>query len=981
MSIQEQAYLSFALWEIRLRGIHVYDYHIDMEPQFLPFVTHLPFLQDGRKEIAKKWWQFRTPKVETVIDEHAIQEYFALPPVKHTPTKTTTFEIVLTDLTPSTSTQIQQLLQTISTFNSWVSIEIIGAHEEIVILITSSILYASILQRALKIIYPSLRVYESSKTLEHYAKPHPHSHSQVHTYGLKNECIIPLSIPHKELHSLDGLLTIMETLQQDEIVVYQIAIQGTSVPWSNHMSRVYDKMFQKDDAVQLGSKTKLNSFLCFVNLRTLIHSNSSHRINILGKLVKETVIQSSTSSYNQLCEVSNNKTDIDVKIDDVINRVTCQSGMLLSVDEISSFIHIPPPHLQTGKLALTSRTTVEVPQILTNNETILGVNSHHGIINNVTVNTEQRLRHTHIIGATGTGKSTLLLSMMKQDLDNGNGFMLLDPHGDLIDDLVGHIPEERKDDVILIDPSDMEFPLGVNIMSAESETQKIVLSSDLTGLFKRFSTSWGDQMEAILSNAINTLLEHKDAHTLVHLRQFLSDKNFRKEILATITDTFITNFWEYDFPTLRKNSITSIITRLDTFLRPKVIRGMMNQTGGVDFGKVIQSKKIVLVKLAQGIIGTSNSYLLGSLLVAKLYQYTQERQLLDANKRHPYYLYIDEFQNFITPSMEALLSGARKFGLGLILAHQNIEQLQRNNAKITNSLLANAGVQVVFRVGVSDGKKLEQGFAHFSNKDFQELSIGEAILRVQRSDWDCNISTALLPYINGSTIYEYIQKQSREKYSTQEVVESHIGKQEESKVPVVVPMTNEGQPPIVEETKERDIKKEIEEFKTQERKRINERTHRKMQKTIQSIGQRYNWGAYIEHKVSNPDGFIDVALHIDNIKIAVEISVTNTTHYEVQNIQKYLNNGYDVVFMCCNNSSHLQAIEKRATTTIQSKYLKKVRFGNMEALDRFLHIIHTEQKPKTKTIRGYKVKVGFKESIGLGSRDELIDTVLKSLRK
>jgi len=673
--------------------------------------------------------------------------------------------------------------------------------------------------------------------------------------------------------------------------------------------------------------------------------------------------------------------------------------MLLNSTELAGLFHVPPEHLRNGKLRVKEKTSKSVVKELQGHQTIIGTNIHHNTSNSVTLSTSQRLRHTHIIGATGAGKSTLILHMMKQDIDNGHGFCLLDPHGDLVDDILSHIPDSRKDDVILLDPSDMDFPLGINVLRADTDAQKIVLSSDLTGLFRRFATSWGDQMEAILGNAINVFLERKTGGTMLELRRFLTDKGFRKQILEEVDDPYLSNFWEVEFRQLRSGAVSSITTRLDTFLRPKVIRGMMNQKDGINFRKILNKKKIFLVKLSQGLIGESNAFLLGSLITAKLYQYAQERQRMDKSKRHPFFFYMDEFQNFITPSMEALLSGARKFGLGLILAHQDLQQLQRNDAKIANSLLANAGVQVVFRVGVSDGKKLEQGFADFTNDDFQTLSIGEAIVRVQRSDWNCNIKTTLLPKVENEEIYKYVLNRSRKLYSKPqvEVFTQYKNKETKTKQPKPkVVITNEEKKATISQKKEdlpkiepiqivrddkRNINKEIEDYRKQAQEKSDKRIHRKMQDSVKLIGERYNWGAYIEHKVSNPKGFIDVALHINKVKIAVEISVTNSIDYEIRNIQKCLSNGYTMVFMCCNKEIHLKNIEKRAKEKLSEKSLKFVRFGNMDVLDTFLHTIHLEQQSKVMNIRGWNVRVKTSDKTGLNSKDELIDTILKSMRR
>ncbi|MBK9631946.1 MAG: type IV secretion system DNA-binding domain-containing protein [Saprospiraceae bacterium] len=330
----------------------------------------------------------------------------------------------------------------------------------------------------------------------------------------------------------------------------------------------------------------------------------------------------------------------------------------------------------------------------------------------VTLSDQHRLRHMHVIGVTGTGKSSLLLKLIIQDVNQDRGIAVLDPHGDLIDEIIKNIPENRLKDVILVDPSDSEYPIGLNLLSAYTDPEKIILSSDLVALFRRFATSWGDQMTSVLANAINAIIESDNGGTLIDLRRFLVESNFRNKFLQTVTDPNILYYWKNEFQLLRANTVAPILTRLDTFLRPRIVRNMMAQKEGLDFNDILENKKILLVKLAQGLIGEENSYLLGTLFVAKLHQAAQQRQNIPPEQRKPFYFYIDEFQNFITPSMSAILTGARKYGLGLILAHQDLDQLAHRDNELANSVLSNPAIRVCFRCEIKTQTKLKVDF-HF----------------------------------------------------------------------------------------------------------------------------------------------------------------------------------------------------------------------------------------------------------------------------
>jgi hypothetical protein len=203
-----------------------------------------------------------------------------------------------------------------------------------------------------------------------------------------------------------------------------------------------------------------------------------------------------------------------------------------------------------------------------------------------------------------------------------DGVGVIDPHGDLIDQILGHVPEKRFDDVVLFDPADTDYPIGFNILSAHSELEKNILSSDLGAVFRRLSTSWGDQMNSVLQNAILAFLESDRGGTVAELRRFLIEPAFRNDLLKSVSDSEVVYYWQKSFPHLSGNkSIGSVLTRLDTFLAQKPIRYMVSQPENrLDFAHIMDTSKIFLAKLSQGQIGAENAFLLGSLLVAKFQQ-------------------------------------------------------------------------------------------------------------------------------------------------------------------------------------------------------------------------------------------------------------------------------------------------------------------------------------------------------------------------
>jgi len=510
-----------------------------------------------------------------------------------------------------------------------------------------------------------------------------------------------------------------------------------------------------------------------------------------------------------------------------------------------------------------------------------------------------------------------------------------------------HIPEDRNEDIVLIDPSDEDFPEGINLLQAGSESEKIILSSDLVSLFRRFSSSWGDQMTSVLGNAINAFIAIDGGGTLVELKRFLAEKKYRDGLLKQISDPNVVYYWRNEFPHLRTNSIAPILTRLDTFLRSSIIRNMMAQREGISFHRVINSRGILLVKLAQGLIGEENSYLLGSIILAKLHQAALHRQKVGEKDRSPFFLYVDEFQNFVTPSMSAILSGARKYGLGMILAHQDLEQVRSADRELLNSLLANPAIRVMFRCGEQDARTLVQGLSGFDESDLQNLDVGQAIARIERKDQDFNITTPLVRSELSSELQEErtttLIDLSRGKYGKNKVeIEAEILDQlgnitipeEIRPLPFAAPGKSKKQeipeihdPAIVEDQAKEYVQKDA------ERRSIRE--HRFLQEYIKKTGENFGYKGIIEAATPDGQGRIDIALVRDNFSIAVEVAVTNTVENEVNNIRKCLAAGYDKVVVCSNDRKHLDAI--------QSLFLAKEIPGDVGF---FMHL-----PPKLTTLR------------------------------
>jgi hypothetical protein len=335
-----------------------------------------------------------------------------------------------------------------------------------------------------------------------------------------------------------------------------------------------------------------------------------------------------------------------------------------------------------------------------------------------------RRAHLYLLGKTGTGKSTLLESLMLADLKKGYGFALLDPHGDLVKKVKANIPWSRRDDVIDFDVPDKHQPYGFNPLASVAVDKRPLACSGLIQVFKHlWSDSWGPRLEYILRNCLLSLLDYPNS-TLADILKLLSDREFCKKVIPFITNKQIKEFWikEFDkYPErLKAEAISPIQNKVGAFLsHPLLQKILTNPEKPLSLRKVMDEGKILLVNLAKGSFGEDTSNLLGSLLISRFDLAALSRANLPEDERTDYTLYLDEFHNFTTQSLVLMLSELRKYRLSLILAHQYLTQLEPT---IRDAILGNVGTIIVFRIGAADAEVLAQEFApEFKITDFINL--------------------------------------------------------------------------------------------------------------------------------------------------------------------------------------------------------------------------------------------------------------------
>ena len=339
-----------------------------------------------------------------------------------------------------------------------------------------------------------------------------------------------------------------------------------------------------------------------------------------------------------------------------------------------------------------------------NDLTVLGLTDYRGEKITFGIKKEDKFRHMYIVGKTGTGKSVFLSNMIISDMKEGNGLCLLDPHGELVDAVLEHIPTNRINDVILFDVADSDFPIGFNLLQAETEDGKNLIASGVVTTFKRlFGTSRGPRLEYILRNVVLSLVEYPNA-TLMHILRILTDKNFREEVIANIKDTVVMKFRVNEFgkwnDKQREEAVGPITNKVGQFLSSKLVRNIFGQPRTkLNMRKAMDEGKIILVNLSKGRIGEDNANMIGSLLVTKIQIDAMSRADIPAHMRRDFYMYIDEFQNFASESFVTILSEARKYKLSLIVANQYTSQLI---PEIRDAIFGNVGTTISFTVGKDD---------------------------------------------------------------------------------------------------------------------------------------------------------------------------------------------------------------------------------------------------------------------------------------
>ena len=411
-------------------------------------------------------------------------------------------------------------------------------------------------------------------------------------------------------------------------------------------------------------------------------------------------------------------------------RFFIDQGFILNIEELASLFHLPHTTVETPNIVWATTKTAEPPAKIPTAKThdasdisLFGVSNFRGTNTVFGIGRRDRARHMYIIGQTGTGKSGLLELLTLSDVYYDQGIAIIDPHGDYAQSIMKFIPERRVKDVVYFNPADADFPIGFNPLEVTDPSLKNHTSSELVGVLKRMFESWGPRLEYILRYTILALLDYPNA-TMLDITRMLTEKSFRNDVIAHVSDPVVRNFWTIEFASWNEKfaseAVAPVLNKVGAFTANPMLRNIVGQTkSSINIRQLMDEGKILIVNLSRGVIGEDNAAILGALMVTKIQLAAMSRANIPAEQRRPFYLYVDEFQNFATDSFAVILSEARKYALNLTVANQYVSQMSQI---VRDAVFGNVGSMVSFRVGADDAAFLGKYYIpQFEAQDLMQL--------------------------------------------------------------------------------------------------------------------------------------------------------------------------------------------------------------------------------------------------------------------
>jgi DNA polymerase III delta prime subunit len=614
--------------------------------------------------------------------------------------------------------------------------------------------------------------------------------------------------------SLNSITSAMSKLGANDVVAVQYVVQPAPDGWRmagrKFMSGIRakannpEKQYNIDTSFLEGVEAKIGKPGFYTKIKIVSVAED--------KYAAETHIQNMMSSFEQFADVNYNKlirkssllhsnkrfvdefiyrrcVVRDVRIP-VLDIQFYLNTPILNTAELATVFHLPNQNVATPNITWLTARRSAAPNNIPEEGLYLGRSTFRGVDREVYIREEDRMRHLYIIGQTGTGKSVTLMELARQDIENGKGVAIIDPHGTDIEELLEKIPQERMDDVILFDAADTEMPVGINLLEARDEEEKhMIINSFIALLYKLYDPNrqgiMGPQLERAIRNVMLTAMTDPKS-TMVDVLRLLIDQRYAQKFIDKVEDPLVKRFWTDEMAKTsdfhKSEKMGYFVSKFDRFLTEKTMRIILGQPkSAFNIEQVMSEQKILLIDLAKGKIGEENSNFLGLILVPRILSAAMSRhKLIGKEDFPPFYLYVDEFQNFATPDFATILSEARKYKLSLTVAHQFVAQL---SDEIKNAIFGNVGTMCVYRVGTDDAEYLETYFAPtFTQQDIANLPIGNSYVRLLVKGHPTPPFSMYVPYEEKvkavqrrPEVAAEIKKRSREKYGRPvEEVEKYI---------------------------------------------------------------------------------------------------------------------------------------------------------------------------------------------------------------
>jgi hypothetical protein len=651
------------------------------------------------------------------------------------------------------------------------SFEIVAADRKIYFYAVAPAASARYLEQQIHAHYPDAAVEEAAD----YNIFQPDAKIYGEILKTKKSFIFPLRTYNKmEIDPMNSLVSVMSKLEKGEAMAVQVLVRSAKSSWHRKISAVIREVNRGkkiSEAAGNGGFNKVLSFLGSVAreakpkderskaeekapkklsameeamLKNMEEKNSKAGLDVNLRIVVSTKNEVNGQAYlNNMAnafaeynfyEYGNIFKRKKIKFigglvhDFIYRRFNERISFLLNTEELGSIFHFPLKYTETPNIAWLSARQAAAPSNLPTEGIVLGKNFYRGVEREIRIKRVDRRRHCYIIGKSGTGKSKFIAGLAIQDILNGEGVCVMDPHGDLIDDVMRRIPPERAEDVILFSPADIERPIGLNLIEFDPRypEQKTFVINELIKIFDKLydlKTTGGPMFEQYMRNALLLIMAHVESgSTLMEVPRVLSDPDFRKLKLNNCPDITVVDFWRKQAEkaggeAALANIVPYITSKLTQFVSNDIMRPIIGQqTSAFNLRDIMDKQKILLVDLSKGKIGDMNAYLLGLIIVGKILMAALSRADLPDTARKDFYLYIDEFQNFTTDSINTILSEARKYGLNLIIAHQYLGQLGKEGEAIRSAVFGNVGSWFAFKIGSEDAEILAKEYSPVFNE-------------------------------------------------------------------------------------------------------------------------------------------------------------------------------------------------------------------------------------------------------------------------